>query len=222
MRGSCRRPHQQPELWRDYDVAIEHWRQKGIMVDGIWPRQIAQIDAALDGWLAGKAKPDDLFWTIWGYHLLPDIYHQAILEDPYGVIAGWQARLQSYPPQLKKAILDQHVASLRYWRTDYHYQSKVRRGDIVFLAGLSARLVHDMMQVLFRAQRNVFRGRRPEPAVRRPVQDRAGTVCREGTSCLVPIGRHRCAPGAVRRPGRPQRRGHHISGTAWLIRAPVA
>jgi len=36
-----------------------------------------------------------------------------------------------------------------YWRHDHHYASKVQRQDVVFLAGLSAKLVHDVVQVLF-------------------------------------------------------------------------
>ena len=124
----------QPELWQDYIAATERWAQQDVMIDGIWPRKIEVIVAGLDRWFAGNLTPDDLMWTIWGYHLLPDMYHQAILEDPYGVIAGWKERLSHYPPALKKAILDKWVAFARYWRTDYHYASKVRRGDIVFFA----------------------------------------------------------------------------------------
>jgi hypothetical protein len=88
-------------------------------------------------------------WTIWGYYLLPDIRGQAIVEDPFNVIGGWQQRLQVYPPRLKKAILDRHLASVRYWRNDYHYRNKLERGDVVFAAGLTSRLVHDLIQILF-------------------------------------------------------------------------
>ncbi len=48
--------------------------------------------------------------------------------------------------------------SLRYWRNDYHYANKVKRSDVVFLAGLSARLVHDIMQVLFALNETYFVG----------------------------------------------------------------
>lgn len=102
-----------PDLWNELNGALERWQAKGVTIDGVWPRQISEIDAALERWLKGELCPPDYVWTIWGYHLLPDIHHQVILEDPYQVIANWKARLQPYPPQLKKAILDKHWASLQ-------------------------------------------------------------------------------------------------------------
>ncbi len=151
-------PRLKPEIWTEVSAAIEHWRGKGITVDGVWTRSIDEIDAALDRWLNGEIKPDEMVWTIWGYHILPDIRYQAIIEDPYGVIAGWKKRLQHYPPKLREALLNKHLAALRYWRNDYHYVSKVKRGDVVFLAGLSAKLVHDMMQVLFALNETYYVG----------------------------------------------------------------
>ncbi len=139
----------EPERWQDYLRAIERWGQRGVRIDGVWTRQISQIDAALQRWLEGTVAPQDMIWTIWGYHLLTDLYNQFVIEDPFNVIADWKAKLRVYPPVLKRAIIARHLESMRYWRRDYHYASKVERGDVVFLASLSARLVHDLMQVLF-------------------------------------------------------------------------
>jgi len=139
---------QMPE-WRSFAAAVDRWRERGIDIDHVWVRTVGDMEAGLEAWLDGRLCPDDLVWTIWGYHLLPDLYHQHIIEDPFGIVAGWKERLRVYPPKLKEAIVRKHLESLRYWRTDYHYANKVKRGDVVFLAGLSARLVHDVMQVLF-------------------------------------------------------------------------
>jgi hypothetical protein len=147
-----------PEIWKGYFAAEARWRSKGVKIDGIWCRKIEAIDSALDRWLEGSIQPDDLIWTIWGYHLLPDIYHQAILEDPYDVIGAWKRRLAHYPQKLKKAILEKHLASIRYWRNDYHYQNKVERGDPVFLAGLTSKLVHNLIQILFALNETYFVG----------------------------------------------------------------
>lgn len=138
--------------------AINKWRAKGTEIDGCWIRKIGEIDGWLDKWIDGQIIPQDIVWTIWGYYLLPDIYHQQTVEDPYGIIAQWKERLKVYPEKLRRAILDKHMLSLRYWRTDYHYANKVQRGDPIFLAGLSARLVHDIMQVLFALNRVYFIG----------------------------------------------------------------
>ena len=154
----CERVPQQPERWAETNAAIERWGQQGVMIDGVWPRTIAEIDTALDAWLAGSAQPQPMVWTVWGYRILPDIYHQHTILDPYSIIAGWKERLRVYPPALKGAILKQNLASLRYWRQDYHYAHKVQRGDVVFLAGLTSKLVHEMIEILFALNETYFVG----------------------------------------------------------------
>ena len=143
------RASQDPARWVDYQAAIKRWQERGVNIDGIWPRTVGEIDAALAGWLRGEIQPVNMVWTIWGYHILTDVSNQFVLADPYSIIATWKAQLSNYPPALKQAILSKYGASLRYWRTDYHYAHKVDRGDVLFLAGISAKLVHEIMQILF-------------------------------------------------------------------------
>jgi hypothetical protein len=150
--------HQDPALWADYNAATQRWKEQGVIVDDIWPRPIGEIDRLLDEWSEGKIQPWPVVWTIWGYHVLPDMYSQAIIEDPYGIITAWKQRLSVYPPKLKEAILKKYLGSLVYWRSDYHYSNKVRREDVVFLAGMSAKLVHEIFQVLFALNETYFMG----------------------------------------------------------------
>jgi hypothetical protein len=152
------RAKQQSELWADCRAAIERWRARGVEIDGVWPRTVGEINAALDGWLGGEIQPVPLVWTIWGYHILTDVNNQFVIEDPYGIIAAWKARLSVYPPALKQAILSKYTASLRYWRNDYHYANKVERGDAVFLAGMTAKLVHEIIQILFALNETYYVG----------------------------------------------------------------
>jgi hypothetical protein len=149
---------QDPDLWADYTAAIVRWDERGVRIDGVWPRTVGEIDAAIDGWFRGEIVPVDLVWTIWGYHILTDVYNQYVIEDPYHIIGAWKERLSIYPPALKQAILDKYVASLRYWRTDYHYAHKVERGDVVFLAGITSKLVHEIIQILFALNETYFAG----------------------------------------------------------------
>jgi hypothetical protein len=142
----------------DLDNAVAEWGKRGFVVDGCWTRLIGDIDAELAHWLAGDPQPTPMFWTVWGYYLLPDLCHQVIIEDPDGVVAGWQAKLAIYPPQLKQAILDKYTATLRYWRQDYHYRNKVTRGDYMFLANLTNLLVHALVQVLFAINETYYVG----------------------------------------------------------------
>lgn len=147
-----------PELWKAIEGPMAAWKAKGITVDGVWPRTVAEIEGTLAQWLDGRTDGDPLVWTVWGYHLPADVYYQRVIEDPFGLIAGWKARLRTYPPRLKQGLLAKHLGSLRYWRQDYHYISKVKRKDAVFLASLTARLVHDLIQVLFAINETYYVG----------------------------------------------------------------
>lgn len=143
------RPDEAPEAWAEFDAGMARWKDKGVNIDGVWARTVGEIDAALDAWSSGEGKPLPLVWTIWGYTILADVYHQHIIEDPFQIISAWKERLKVYPPGLKQAILVKNLASLRYWRQDYHYANKVEREDVVFLAGMTSKLVHEILQVLF-------------------------------------------------------------------------
>lgn len=145
-------------LWQTFVQAVARWRDQGINIDYCWVRTVAEIDAQLDSWLSGPIQPVSHVWTVWGYHLLTDLANQVVLEDPHGLIAAWQARLTPYPKGLQQAIIKKHLGSLTYWRTDYHYRNKVERGDVVFLASLSARLIHDIIQVLFALNETYYVG----------------------------------------------------------------
>lgn len=146
------------EEWKPFAAVVDRWRAQGVNIDYCWVRSVGEIEAQLDAWLSGKIQPVEMVWTLWGYHLLTDIANQMVIDDPDGLIAAWQARLTPYPRSLQTAIIAKHMGSLNYWRTDYHYRNKVERGDVVFLAGISARLVHDILQVLFAINRTYYVG----------------------------------------------------------------
>jgi hypothetical protein len=137
---------------------IALWAERGVTIDGCWVRTIEQIDRELDLWLDGKGQPVNLVWTVWGYHILTDVYNQMVIEDPYGILENWRQRLSVYPLKLKRALLEKHLASLRYWRQDYHYRHKVSREDRIFLAGLTSHLVHDIVQILFALNETYYAG----------------------------------------------------------------
>ena len=139
----------QREASDEVNRLVAKWREIGVEVDGIWPRTYAEVDAELDAWLSGNGKPDPMMWTVWGYYILTDICNQQIVEETTGKAARWKQRLAVYPGALKASIISRHSGSLGYWRQDYHYRNKVNRGDVVFLASLAARLINDIMQVVY-------------------------------------------------------------------------
>ena len=128
---------------------VEEWKLKGVYVDGVWPRTYADIDGQLEMWLSGCGTLTPIDWTVWGYNVLTDVYNQIIIEDKNGKAAEWKTKLTPYPMAIKQTILSRHAASLKYWKTDYHYKNKVERGDIVFIASITSRLVNDMVQVIY-------------------------------------------------------------------------
>jgi hypothetical protein len=140
------------------DVAMARWSQQGVVIDGCWIRPVDEVSAELARWCSGGVVPEPIVWTIWGYHLPCDVYHQTIVEDPFGIIAGWKALVQNYPPLMKAALLQEHLAPVRYWRQDYHYRHKVQRQDVVFLAGLTSKLVHHLIQILFALNETYYVG----------------------------------------------------------------
>ncbi len=150
--------HGESEEWQTFCQIVDDWREKGVYIDHCWIRHIADIDAQLDGWVLGNPQPLPIIWTIWGYYLLTDLMNQVIIDDPDGIISSWQARLTPYSENLGSAIIQKYMNSLKFWRTDYHYQNKVKRGDVVFLAGLTSRLVHEMIQILFALNRTYYVG----------------------------------------------------------------
>lgn len=145
-------------FWAEYLAAEQAWRDRGIGLDHIAATSLPFIDRWIDEWMTGTVEPHQEVWTIWGYHLLPDMATQAILHDPDGILAGWKAKLATFPEAFRAAVLARHLERLRYWRQDYHYRHKVDIGDPVFLAGLTSRLVHDVLQVLFALNRRYYPG----------------------------------------------------------------
>lgn len=148
----------QSPAWQAFEAARIGFGERGLRMDGIWMRRYAGVDADLGEWLAGTAVPKDYEWTIWGYHLPTDLASQEIVSDPEGRLAAWKAQLSTYPEALRASLLAKYLPLLRYWAADYHYQSKVQRRDLVFLAGLSAKLANAILQVLFALNRVYFPG----------------------------------------------------------------
>lgn len=145
-------------IMTELNECIKRWDEIGVKIDGIWARNISQINDALYAWLEGKGQPEDYVWCVWGYYILTDISNQLILEDPYGIAEGWKNLLSVYPASLRCHLITKHATSLRYWRNDYHYRSKVARGDTVFLYSITARLVHDIMQILYALNKVYYPG----------------------------------------------------------------
>ncbi|MBU1307337.1 MAG: DUF4037 domain-containing protein [Alphaproteobacteria bacterium] len=148
----------QTPQWARFEAAMDHWQGMGFRMDGVWMRNYSGVRRDLDAWLTGTAVPKTFDWTIWGYHLPTDLANQQIVLDPDGLLAGWKQELAVYPEALRAATLHQYGQVLQYWASDYHYESKVARRDLVFLVGLVGKLTNAMIQVLFALNRQYYPG----------------------------------------------------------------
>lgn len=142
-----RRPDPGPAWERDWDRLRLRWQERGVTLDEVWFRTVSEVDLTIDQWLAGVVVPDEMIWTIWGYHPLTDLSRQLAVVDADALVERWRGRLTTYPSAVRDATIRRHLTPLRYWRGDYHYENKATRGDFVFLAGLTATLVHHLIQV---------------------------------------------------------------------------
>lgn len=149
---------QQTEAWKRFEAVLQAWEARGLRLDGVWARNYDRVQANLDGWIAGKGVAKNYEWTIWGYHLPTDLAHQQIIVDPKGILARWKEQLAHYPEALRMSVIEEYLGVLRYWAADYHYASKVARRDLVFLVGLTGKLVNAILQVVFAINRTYYPG----------------------------------------------------------------
>lgn len=143
------------DVKKAFDKIRVDYLEEGIRIDGYFPRLIIDADSQINEWLSGKGKTIEMVWTIWGYHPMTDFVNQFIVYDPDGLIKSWQDKLKCYPDELKFNLINKHMNSALYWRDDYHYHSKVKRGDVVYAVGIASKVLHNLIQVLF-ALNNVY------------------------------------------------------------------
>ena len=148
----------QTEQWQRFAAAQLRYQDRGVRMDGIWMRSYSGVRRDLNAWLAGHLVEKEFDWTIWGYQLPTDLSCQLIAHDPHGHLAGWRTELAEFPETLRGALFARYRGILSYWKDDYHYDSKVIRRDLVFLTGLTGKLVNTIMQVIFAYNRHYFPG----------------------------------------------------------------
>ncbi|MFC5665967.1 DUF4037 domain-containing protein [Kitasatospora misakiensis] len=152
------RPDAGPGWEARWQALRRRWDERGVVLDEPWFRTVGEVDACVDSWLAGHGVPDDLIWTVWGYHPLADLARQVPIYDAHDLVGRWRSLLVPYPDAVRLATIRRHLPALLYWRGDYHYRNKARRGDLVFLAGLTTKLVHHVVQVLAALNRAYYPG----------------------------------------------------------------
>lgn len=62
--------------WAELNGFMKKWKARDVEIDGVWPRSVAEIDCQLDEWLNDRGALAPMFWNVWGYNILTDIYNQ--------------------------------------------------------------------------------------------------------------------------------------------------
>jgi len=109
----------------------------------------------------GILKREFTCWTPTGYcnHCcLADVQSMITLEDPSGIIGEWKALVRVYPEELRRTILQQHSASVRFWPGNFHYRSAIARVDLLYTCAIVQQVVYDIIQILFALNRVYFPG----------------------------------------------------------------
>src|SRR5258707_2015246 len=113
----------------------------GQRVDFLY-RNLTFVSATIDECLAGRIRSDYWQQPAYGFHSFMYCAETAInqpLYDPEQLIAQLKARVASYPPGLKQAILDDFL-----WRACFtldNIRKPAARGEIYLIAGGLARVI---------------------------------------------------------------------------------
>lgn len=124
-------------------------------------RTLSRMDQVISDCLAGKFEIIPATWTSNGYYTFIYLCELSFIKpiwDPDGILADYQRNAANYPEPLRRAILETFMGRAGTWIDNFHYESAVRRGDILFTAPIVLHTVMDMVQVIFALNRTYFTG----------------------------------------------------------------
>lgn len=124
-------------------------------------RTLARVDRVVEDCLAGRFEIIPATWTSNGYYTFIYLAELSFIRpvwDPNGVLAAYQSKAAVYPEPLRRSILETFLGRAGTWMDNFHYESAVRRGDILFTAPIILHTVLDMVQVVFALNRTYFTG----------------------------------------------------------------
>ena len=119
------------------------------------------MDLVVGDCLEGKFEIIPATWTSNGYYTFIYLCELSFIKpvwDPDGILAAYQQKAAVYPEPLRRAILETFMGRAGTWIGNFHYESAVRRGDILFTAPIVLHTVMDMVQVVFALNRIYFTG----------------------------------------------------------------
>jgi hypothetical protein len=147
--------------WGDPEVeGGTDFRHDGQVVE-VWFREIGSVADAVARCRAGEIRREYRAWTVMGFFghaVLSDLKSMRIVDDPSGILAGWQAEVAEYPPALRREIVGRFLAEARFWPDNVHYRTAVERRDLVYAGGIVRHAAHALVQAAFALNHAYFPG----------------------------------------------------------------
>ncbi len=114
-------------------------------------RTMDQAENVLAQCLEGKIQVYPASWTTNGYYnyiYLAEFGFLRPLDDKTGFIERCKAQCNPYPIRLRSAVVRHFLAQGAMWLGNFHYDSAIRRQDVLFTAGLVQHMVYDLAQAI--------------------------------------------------------------------------
>lgn len=129
---------------------------RGQRLDLIY-RDLDRVEATLDDCEAGELDHHYYQQPPYGFHSYiygGELFSCRILHDPQGIVAGLKRRVASYPPALRRAILQRSL-----WQVEFalhHGKVAAERGQRFIVAGCLGRAAQDLVQAVYALNRVWF------------------------------------------------------------------
>ncbi len=124
-------------------------------------RLFSDMEQKVDRTVNGEFEIIPQTWTSNGYYtyiFLSELDFLKPIFDPNDRLALMKQKVAVYPPKLKKAIIDTFFGRAWTWIGNFHYDTAVNRGDILFTAPIVLHTVLDLVQVIFALNEVYFTG----------------------------------------------------------------
>lgn len=124
-------------------------------------RTFQLMDKRLKECLNGQFEIIPQTWTSNGYYTFTYLSELSFIKpiwDPKGLLQRYQDYIKPYPSKLKASIMDCFFDRANTWINNFHYQSAIKRLDILFTGPIVLHTVLDMIQVIFAINEEYFPG----------------------------------------------------------------
>lgn len=124
-------------------------------------RTLSRMDKVVHDCLKGRFEIIPATWTSNGYYTFIYLCELSFLKpvwDPNGILAEYKKQAAVYPAPLRHSIIQIFMERAGTWIDNFHYESAVRRGDILFTAPIVMHTVLDMIQVVFALNQTYYSG----------------------------------------------------------------